>query len=133
MLPSNALNKLKDPHIRTEAQNKKYKNFRSTLFKRSEQSYFTNFFQENSKDLKNICKGIKTFHLKVQTTHNAIYDSNATLVDPIAIANAFNKYFSIVVLDIQFSIRYSNSFHQSEIHFFFHLPIVIIFLASFLY
>ena len=58
--------KLEDPHIRMEAQNK-YKKCRYlilTLPKRSKQSYFTNFFQENIKDLKNTWKGIKNISLK---------------------------------------------------------------------
>ena len=58
--------KLKDPHIRTEVQNKykKYRNLILKLLKRSKQSYFTNFFQENIKGLKSTWKGTKNISLK---------------------------------------------------------------------
>lgn len=47
--------KLKDSHTQSETQNK-YKQYRdliSTLLRQSKQSYFTNFFQDNVKNLKN--------------------------------------------------------------------------------
>ena len=39
---------------------KKYRNRLSTLLKRANEKYFTNFFNENIKDIKETWKGIKT-------------------------------------------------------------------------
>ena len=50
-----------------------------------------------------------------QTSPNTITNSNTTLAGPITIANALNKYFSTIALDIQSSIRYlKNSFLASS-------------------
>ena len=98
-------------------------------------------FQENIKDLKNTWKGIKNIiSLKSsnQISPNATIDNNVTLKNPITIANAFNKYFSTIALDIQPAIRYSkkqllvSSHQQIVIPFLFHLLIVMEFLTSFL-
>ena len=39
---------------------KNYRNLLSTLLKRAKEKYFTNFFNENIKDIKKTWKGIKT-------------------------------------------------------------------------
>ena len=49
--------------IMIELHHKNYKNYRnvlSTLLKRAKEEYFTNFFNENIKDIKKTWKGIKT-------------------------------------------------------------------------
>ena len=53
--------KLKDPCKKMEAhiRYKQYINLSSTLLKKSKQFYFTRFFQENIKDLKNMWRGTK--------------------------------------------------------------------------
>lgn len=68
-----------------------------------------NFFLDNVKNLKNTYKGIKDISLKCPncSSPNSVIDNNATLTDPTAIVNAFNRYFSTIALDIQSSIRYS--------------------------
>ena len=46
-----------------EFHHSNYKNYRnrlSTLLKRANEKYFTNFFNENIKDIKETWKGIKT-------------------------------------------------------------------------
>ena len=46
-----------------EFHHNNYKNYRnrlSTLLKRANEKYFTNFFSENIKDIKETWKGIKT-------------------------------------------------------------------------
>ena len=88
--------------MEAQYKNKKYRNLLSTLLKQSKQSYFTKFFQENIKDLKNTLKKIKKSSLKRsnQTSSNAIIDNNASLTDPITIANAFNKYFFLLLYQI---------------------------------
>ena len=57
--------KLKDPLKKAEVYEKyrQYRNLISTLLKKSKQSYFTNFFQENLYDLKNTWEGIKKLFL----------------------------------------------------------------------
>ena len=85
-------------------------------------------------------EGNKSISLKGsnQISPNPITDNNATLADLITIANAFNKYFSAIALDIQCSIRYSkNNFWTSShqkivIHFSYYLLIAMKFLTSFL-
>ena len=49
--------------IMKEFHHNNYKNYRnrlSTLLKRANEKYFTNFFNENIKDIKETWKGIKT-------------------------------------------------------------------------
>ena len=41
-----------------------------------------------------------------QTSPNTITDNNATLTEQFTITNAFNRYFSNIALDIQFSIKH---------------------------
>ena len=61
--------KLKDPNKKEEAhiRYKQYRNLLSTLIKKSKQFYFTRFFQENIKDLKNMWRGIK----KIKSSNNS--------------------------------------------------------------
>lgn len=83
---------------------RKYWNLISTLFKRSNHSYFTKFFQEHITDFINAWKVIKSFiSIKTsnQTYPNAIFYSNTTLTHPATIVNAFNEYISSIALDIQ--------------------------------
>ena len=50
-------------------------------------------------------------------TSNAIIDSNATLADPTAVANASKNNFSITALDIQSSIRHLFFFKKKFFEF----------------
>ena len=103
--------KLKDLHIKTEAENKdkKYRNLISTLLKWSKQSYFTKLFQDNIKNLKNTWKVIKSV-ISNQTSPNAITDNHPLLTDSILVIQKRNFLFS---------------FHQQiVIHFLFHFQIV---------
>ena len=52
-----------------EFHHNNYKNYRnrlSTLLKRANEKYFTNFFNENIKDIKETWKGIKTLVSVIQ-------------------------------------------------------------------
>ena len=93
-----------------EAQNKykKCSNLILKLLKQSKQSYFAKCFRENIKDLKNtlIGKNVISMETSKQTSLDVIIDNNATLTNPIAIANVFNKYLSTIALDIYSCIRY---------------------------
>ena len=107
--------KLKDHHIKTEAENKdkKYRNLISALLKWSKQSYFTKLFQDNIKDLKNTWKVIKRV-ISNQTSPNAITDNHPLLTNSILVIQKRKFLFS---------------FHQQiVIHFLFHLQIVTTFL-----
>ena len=54
---SNDINQENEIHIKY----KQYRNLISTLEKRSKRFYFTKFFNDNLNNLKNSCKGIKSF------------------------------------------------------------------------
>ena len=91
-------------HI-TDAQNKykQYMNLISALLKQNKQSYFSNFSQGNIKTLKNNAKGIKSIiSLKCPSyaSPNDIIDNNDKLTDVSGIANAFNKYFFTIEIDL---------------------------------
>ena len=49
-----------NPEQISSQQLRNYRNLLSTLLKRAEEKYFTNFFNENIKDIKKAWKGIKT-------------------------------------------------------------------------
>ena len=96
----------KEAHIRY----KQYRNLLSTLFKKSTQFYFTRFFQENIKDLKNMWRETKKIISSNNSNHTfptAITVNNETVTNPSDIANAFNNYFAKVSIDVQSSIRFS--------------------------
>ena len=50
-----------------------YRNLLSTLLKRAKEKYFTNFFNENIKDIKKTWKGIKAFVSVKQKNNDAPY------------------------------------------------------------
>ena len=77
-----------------------YKNYRnlllSTLLKRAKEKYFTNFFNENNKDIKKTWKGIKTLvsmKQKNNDTPSLITKDEKYINDPVSIANTFNYFF----------------------------------------
>ena len=103
---------MKDPCQKKEARirYKQYRKLLTTLFKKSKKFYFTRFFQENIKDLKNMWIGIKKIISSNSSNHFfpiAITVNNGTITIPSDIANAFNNYFAKVTIDIQSSIRFS--------------------------
>ena len=71
--------------------------------KKSKQFYFTRYFQENIKDLKNMWRGIKK---RISSNnYNHIFPTNIlvnkeTITNPLNIANAFNNYFAKCAIDI---------------------------------
>ena len=89
---------------------KQYRNLISTVLKRSKSLYFTKFFNDSLNNLKNTWKGIQNLIPLKSASHSSpssIYYNNKTVTSPFEIANAFNNYFSNIVLDIQSSIKYS--------------------------
>ena len=98
--------KKKESHIRY----KQYRNLLPTLLKKSKQFYFTRFFQENIKNLKNMWREIKKIISSNNSNHTfptAITVNNETITNPYDISNVFNNYFAKVAIDIQSSIRFS--------------------------
>ena len=76
-----------------------YINFLSTLLKRTKEKYFTNFFNENIKDIKKTWKGIKTLvslRQKNNDTPSLAAKDGKYINDPVAIANTFNNFFTSV-------------------------------------
>ena len=102
---------MKDPCKNNEAhiRYKQYRNLLSTLLRKSKKFYFTRFFQENTKDLKNMWREINKIISSNNSNH--IFPTaiivNKTITNPSDIANAFNNYFAKVTIDIQSSIRFS--------------------------
>ena len=96
--------KLKDPCKKeTRTRYKQYRNLLSTLLKKSKQFYFTRFFQENIKGLKNMWRGIKKVISSNNSSHHfptAITVNKETTTNPPVIANAFNSHFAKVALGI---------------------------------
>ena len=70
-LLTNFINK-KDPVLKEEFRTKykKYRNFLSTLMKKSKQGYYDKYFQRNWNNIKNKWKGIKSLiSLKTVASH----------------------------------------------------------------
>ena len=102
---------------------KNYRNLLSTLLKRAKEEYFTNFFNENIKDIKKTWKGIKTLvsmKQKNNDTPSLITKDEKYINDPASIANTFNNVFTsvaeIVYSKIQFSNKSFRKFLSSEIN-----------------
>ena len=95
---------------------KQYRNFISTLLKRSKCLYFTKIFNDNLNNLKNTWKGIKNLISLKNVSHSSpssIYYNNKTVTSPFEITNAFINYFSNIALNIQSFIKYSaKEFHE---------------------
>ena len=68
---------------------------------------FTRFFQENIKNLKSMCRGIKKIISSSNSNHifpTAITVNNETITHPSEMTNAFNNCFPKVGVDMQSSI-----------------------------
>ena len=99
-----------------------------TLMKKSKQNYFTKFFENNLKNLKNTWKGIKSIISKKSPFSNSLTlltFQNENIDNPERIANIFNNYFSIIGEKTQAKIKHIKSIlitSQMKIltHFSFH-------------
>ena len=100
-----------------------------TLMKNSKRNYFTRFFENNSKNLKNTWKGIKSrISMKGSSSNSPMlltYENN-NVDNPERIANNFNNYFSTIGEKTQATIKLSRKpkliTSQKKIltHFSFH-------------
>ena len=87
------------------------RNLLSTLLKRAKEKYFTNFFNENIKDIKKTWKGIKTLvsmKQKNNDTPSLITKDEKYINDPVSIANTFNNFFTSVAEIVHSKIKFSN-------------------------
>ena len=75
--------------------------------KKSEQFYFTRFFQENVKDIKNMWERIKKIISSNDSNHTFPSANNEASTNPTPTANVFNSYFAKYAIDVQSSIRFS--------------------------
>ena len=83
---------------------KNYWNLLSTLLKRAKEKYFTNFFNENIKEIKKTWKGIKTLVSAKQNNNEApslITKDEKYINDPVSIANTFNNFFTSITKIVQ--------------------------------
>ena len=84
----------------------KFKNYRNRLnhlLKISKRSYYNNYFLQNTKDSKRIWNGIKKIvHFRSKNNHNInkIIENDTVMTDSKEIANAFNKYFSTIGVNL---------------------------------
>ena len=92
---------------------KKFRNRVANSLKASKASYFYDYFQKNSNNMKQLWSGIKSV-IDVRKSSNInviskLKDSNGnTTSDPAVIANIFNKFFVNVSHDITKNIPRSN-------------------------
>ena len=79
---------------------KKYRNFLSTLMKKSKQAYYDKYFERNWNNIKNTWKGIKSL-ISLKTVASNVptvlpLDNGDTITNPYDIANTFNNYFASI-------------------------------------
>ena len=108
----------KNPQTKDE-YHKKYKELRNeivTQCRESEKTYYQKYFKENSDNIKNTWKGIKSI-INIRSKGKSIpmymMDNNDKISDPTAISNHFNKYFSNIGRELQGKI-FQNGKHYSE-------------------
>ena len=97
-------NKFYEKFIKTrqkyyESMYKSYQNKLSNLIKASKKKYYTDYFHTNTRNIKNIWKGIKEIiTLKPYSVNmpTRIVTDKSILTDAKCIANAFNDFFSSV-------------------------------------
>ena len=79
---------------------KKYRNFLSTLMKKSKQAYYDKYFERNWNNIKNTWKGIKSL-ISLKTKASSVptvlsRENGDTITNPYDIANTFNNYFASI-------------------------------------
>ena len=79
--------------------------------KKSKQNYFTKFFENNLKNLKNTWKGIESIISSKSTFSNTptLFTFENENIDKLErIANIFNNYFSTIVEKTQAKTKHSH-------------------------
>ena len=99
---------------------KNYRNLLSTLLKRAKEEYFTNFFNENIKDIKKTWKGIKTLVSMKQKNNDTpsliTKDENTLMIQSqllILLITFLPLLLKLFIQNSNFQINHSiNSCHQ---------------------
>ena len=89
----------------------KYKSYRNMLSTLMKKNYFTKFFENNLKNLKNTWKGIKSIismKSSFSSTPTLLTFQNENIDNPERTANIFNNYFSTVGEKTQAKIKHSH-------------------------
>ena len=84
---------------KTHDKYKYYRNFLSTVIKKSKKEYYTKFFRNNMNNIKNTWKGTKNLISWKQSASPSIHllsEDSETVTNPEKIANIFNDYFSTI-------------------------------------
>ena len=122
----------KDPNIKKEYETE-YKRVRNQIIneiKVSKKNYYQNFLTNNTNNMKNTWKGIKSIiSLKSarKSQPTSLLVNNTLITDPKKIANTFNKYFSSVGSSLQNKIHhhgkdFKHYLQNSNQHSFFVKP-----------
>ena len=87
-----------------------YRNLISTLMKRSNQNYYSKYFESNLTNIKNTWKGIKSIismGSSSSITPTLLTFQNETIDNSKKIANILNNYFSTIGKKTQAKTKYS--------------------------
>ena len=90
---------------------KVYRNMIVTLIRKSKNNYFSKYFSDNVKNLRETWKGNKNIiQLKSNTNSllTCIFDKGSSITDPSQMANTFNFYFSAIGATLQSKINSSH-------------------------
>ena len=97
----NFINK-KNPILKQEFHTncKKYRNFLSTIMKKSKQAYYDKYFERNWNNIKNTWKGIKSL-ISLKTVVSNVptvlsLDNGDTITNAYDVASTFNNYFASI-------------------------------------
>ena len=113
--------KLSDPLIKQKVHFKQqyYRNLLPTVSKKSKQSYYEEFFQNNLNESKNMWKGIRNLiPSSPKSNIQLLSDNSEAITGPEKIANIFNGQFSTIAKETKAKIKLSNKSFAD----FRHLP-----------
>lgn len=112
---------------------KKYKILRNqivALSRKSKKQYYQNYFTQNSDNLRNTWRGIKSIinmDGKDKSNPTSLLIDKDLVTDPTKVANEFNNYFSNIAGKLQASIHsqgqdFNNYLHNKSEHCLFIQP-----------
>ena len=93
------------------SQFKMYRNMLVTLIRKNKHNYFSKYFSDNVKNIRETWKGIRNIIQMKNDTDSyptCILDKGSTITDPSEIANSFNSYFSSIGETLQSKIHSSH-------------------------
>ena len=90
---------------------KVYRNMIVTLIRKNKNNYFSKYFSDNVKNLRETWKGIKNI-IQIKSNTNSlptsIFDKGSSITDPSQMTNTFNSYFSAIGETLQSKINSSH-------------------------